>query len=116
MEQYKIPWYLSAIYIGLIVFYSALRFFEGLQKGLKSKEDIQAEKWRTFRKRLDKITMLLIFWIGIFTIVVMGINPPTSQQKIDLTRLIINWIIVVLVAGGLIFTLFFLERNKDKVI
>lgn len=111
MDQYKIPWYLPAIYIGLFVFYSAVRFFEGLQRGLKSKEDIQVEKWRMFRKRLDKITMLLIFWVGIFTIVAMGINPPTYQQKIDLTRLIINWIIVVLVAGGLIFTLHFFRKK-----
>ena len=108
MDQSK---YLPVIWIAFFVFYLAVPFVEGLLRGLKSKEDLQIERWRMFRKRLDKITILLIVWIAIFTIVVMGINPPTYQQKIDLTRLIINWIIVVLIAGGLIVTLHFFRKK-----
>ena len=59
-------------------------------------------------------TQLIVLWLGIGIVVLMGLFPPGTlggygfileARSVSLGRLIIEWAIVVLITGGLIYTL-----------
>jgi hypothetical protein len=59
-------------------------------------------------------TQLIVLWAGIGILVLMGLFPPGTRggydfilqaSSVSLGRLCIEWVIVVLITGGLIYTL-----------
>jgi len=60
-----------------------------------------------------RIEFLIVLWIGIIIFVLMGIFPPTATRQgrrypyapIVYEKLIIQWILVVVVTGGLLYSI-----------
>ena len=59
-------------------------------------------------------TQLIIMWVGIAILVLMGLFPPGTRggydfileaRSVSLSRLIIEWSIVIMLTGGLIYSL-----------
>ena len=58
--------------------------------------------------RTKRIEFWIVLWIGIIIFVLMGIFPPrivAVGAPIDYEKLIIQWILVVVVTGGLLYSI-----------